>query len=372
MTQRASGGQRATLRDVARLAGVHPGTASRALNQATRRLVGSDTLQRIEDAARQLDYRPDHLARSLKTRRSSVIGVVLPDLTNPFFPPIVRGIEDRLAAAGYAPLIGNTDNDEHREGIVLSRLEARQVDGLIVATARRIHPVLVETARSGLPIVLVNRVIDGHGLPSVSVDDSAGIRAAVAHLAELGHRLIAHLAGPQDVSTGAGRYRGFRSGIAAAGLEDDPELVVFAATFSEAAGYDGACQLLGRARPTAIVAANDLLALGCLRAFAGLGLECPADVSLSGFNDMPFVDRLSPPLTTVGLPHYDLGTYAADLVLERIAEPDGPVKALFLPPALVVRSSTGPPPAHAGGVMSQSGSAHGGRDTRGGGDRLTA
>ena len=330
---------------MARLAGVHPATASRALNDDTRRLVHSETARRIEEAARTLDYRPDHVARSLKTRRSFAIGVVLPDLTNPLFPPIVRGIEDRLAIAGYVPLIGNTDNDDDREELVLARLEARQVDGLIVATARRRHPLLVEMARAGLPVVLVNRVIDGHRLPSVSIDDSWGIRAAVTHLAELGHRQIAHVGGPQDLSTGSGRLRGFHEGIDSAGLDADPDLVVLVESFSESAGFDGTCELLGRKRPiTAIVAANDMLALGCLRAFAYLGLDCPREISLVGFNDMPFVDRVSPPLTTVGLPHYAVGTYAAELMLERIEDGAGPVKVLFLPPELVVRASTGPAP----------------------------
>lgn len=349
--EQGTGARRAILRDVARLAGVHPATASRALNQATRKLVHAETVRRIEEAARALDYRPDHLARSLKTRRSATIGVVLPDLTNPLFPPIVRGIEDRLVTSGFVPLIGNTDNDEERERLVLERLEARQVDGLIVATARRRSPLLVEIARSGLPVVLVNRVVDGHRLPSVSVDDSAGIRTAVAHLAELGHRRIGHVAGPQDLSTGSGRYRGFRSGIDAAGLDDASELVVFAESFSESAGFEGACELLGRGRSiTAIVAANDMLALGCLRAFTHLGLDCPRDVSLVGFNDMPFVDLVDPPLTTVGLPHYAVGTYAAELVLERIEDDSGPVKVLFLPPVLVVRASTAPVPAGSGAV----------------------
>lgn len=347
--QQETGARRAILRDVARLAGVHPATASRALNEETRQLVHSETVRRIEEAARALDYRPDHVARSLKTRRSATIGVVLPDLTNPMFPPIVRGIEDRLVSSGYVPLIGNTDNDESRERLVLERLEARQVDGLIIATARRKHPRLVDIARSGLPVVLVNRVVDGHRLPSVSVDDSAGIQTAVGHLTGLGHRCIAHIAGPQELSTGAGRYRGFRTGIEAAGLVGDDELVVFAEAFSEAAGYAGGCELLRRRREvTAIVAANDMLALGCLRALVQAGLNCPRDVSLVGFNDMPFVDRVSPPLTSVGLPHYEVGTYAAELVLERIDDCRGPVKELFLAPRLVVRASTAPVPAGPG------------------------
>lgn len=334
---------RAILRDVARLAGVHPATASRALSEQTRQLVHFETVRRIQEAAKALDYRPDHLARSLKTRRSATIGVVLPDLTNPLFPPIVRGIEDRLASSGYVSLIGNTDNDDDRERLVLGRLKARQVDGLIVATARRRHPVLLEIADAGLPVVLVNRVVDGHRLSSVSVDGNLGARLAVTHLADLGHRRIAHIAGPQDLSTGVGRYKGYRAGMRFEGLDDDPELVVVAESFSEGAGCASATELLSREQGiTAIVAANDMLALGCLRAFALAGLDCPGDLSLVGFNDMPFVDRVNPPLTTVGLPHYDVGTHAGELVLDRIEDGGAPVNELLLPPNLVVRASTAP------------------------------
>ncbi|HUZ19129.1 MAG TPA: LacI family DNA-binding transcriptional regulator [Acidimicrobiales bacterium] len=333
-----------TLREVASLAGVHPATASRALNQKTRGLVREETARRVEDAARQLDYRPDHLARSLKTRRSSTVGVLLPDLTNPLFPPIVRGIEDRLAPKGYVALIGNTDNDAERERLVLEGMRDRYIDGLIAATAQRRHPQLVAIARSGLPVVLVNRVVDDHLLPSVSVDDEAGMRHAVAHLVSLGHRDIAHVAGPQRFSTGFRRFQGFVAGLRALGLSPDDRRMAFAESFSQAEGYRGTRELLGRGVGfTAIVAGNDMIALGCLRAFDEAGLSCPGDISLVGFNDTPFMDRIAPPLTTVRLPHYEVGVEAAQLLLDRIANPTAPVKLLFLPPELVVRASTGPP-----------------------------
>jgi len=333
-----------TLRDVARLAGVHPATASRALNASTRGLVHKATADRVEAAARSLDYRPDHAARSLKTRRSSTIGVILPDLTNPLFPPIVRGIEDRLTLHGYVALLGNTDNDEAREWRVIEGMRDRHIDGLIVATARRHHPSLVEFAKRSVPLVLVNRVVDDHLLPSVSVDDPLGARRAVAHLASLGHRRIAHVAGPQQLSTGHGRYRGFISGLEASGVAFDEGIVVFADSFSEPEGYRAARELLG-SNPdvTAIVAGNDMLALGVLRALASIGLSCPTDVSLVGFNDMPFMDRITPPLTTIRLPHYEVGAAAADLLIERIADPTGPAKGVFLAPELIVRSSTARP-----------------------------
>ena len=265
-----------TLRDVARLAGVHPATASRALNEEARSLVREETALRVAEAARALDYRPDHLARSLKTRRTATIGVLVPDITNPLFPPILRGIEDQLNRKGYVALIGNTDNDHERERRVVTEMRDRSIDGLIVATARRHHPLLVESSRGGLPIVLVNRVVEDHVLPSVSVDDQMGIRAAVAHLVLLGHRRIAHVAGPQELSTGNGRYLGFLAGLEASGIEADPALVAFANSFSEAEGFRCTEELFATGhRFTAIVAVNDMLALGALRSMRLRGVVCP-------------------------------------------------------------------------------------------------
>lgn len=336
--------ERVTLREVARVAGVHVATASRALNEETRALVSDETARRVEEAARALDYRPDHLARSLKTRRSATVGVIVPDITNPLFPPIVRGIEDFLSPKGYVALIGNTDNDDARERLVLERMRSRYIDGLVVATARRHHPLLVETAHSGLPLVLVNRVVDDQLLPSVSTDDHMGIREAVSHLTELGHRQIAHVAGPQSLSTGSGRYRGFLAGLEAHGLASGTAPVAFADSYSEDEGARCMTELLDRKEPfSAVVAGNDVIALGCLRALAARGLRCPEDISVIGFNDMPLMDRIAPPLTTVRLPQYDVGVAAAQLLLEYVADPGAPVKIVFLRPELIVRASTAPP-----------------------------
>jgi LacI family transcriptional regulator len=336
--------RRVTLHEVAKQAGVHPGTASRALNVKTRSLVSSHTVVKVIAAAQELDYRPNPVARSLKTRRTLSIGVLIPDLNNPLFPPIVRGIEDRLARDGYVVLLGNTDNDDERERRILEEMYGRHVDGLIVATARRDDPALVDAAQTGTPIVLVNRVVDDHFFSSLSVNDALGIRLVLVHLAGLGHRRIAHVAGPQSLSTGLGRYRGFLASMGEAGLEVSDKLVAFASNFSEDEGHRRALEVL---RPelgsTAIVAANDMLALGCYSAIAELGLTCPGDISVVGYNDMPFTDRLHPPLTTIRIPHYALGAQAAELVLERIADPHVPVKTVFLPVELVVRGSTAPP-----------------------------
>ena len=343
--------QPVTLKDVAALAGVHPATASRALNPATSPLVNGETARRIRAAADSLGYRPNAVARSLRTRRSDTVGVLIPDLTNPLFPPIVRGIEDRLAADGYIALIGNTDSDDERERLVFERMRARHVDGIVTATAHLDSPLLAEAVQDGLPVVMMNRTAGGYGFPCVSADNERGIAMAVEHLVALGHRRIGHIAGPQATSTGLSRYRGFTGALAAHGIEADPRLVAYAHAYSLEEGDRCGRELLGAdLRCTAIAAANDMLAVGCYTAIEASGLTCPGEISVVGFNDMPFIDRLKPPLTTVSFPHYQVGIEAGRLILEQIAaaangggygnsEPDD----LRLPPELVVRGSTSAP-----------------------------
>jgi LacI family transcriptional regulator len=333
-----------TLRDVAQLAGVHPATASRALNPQTRPLVNADTARKVLRAAESIGYQPNPIARSLKTARTATVGLVIPDLTNPLFPPIVRGIEDVLTAVGYSAWIVNTDNDPVREETAVESLRSRQVEGLIMATARREHPLLVRLHQMGMKMVLVNRRVDGLELPSVTADDDAGIEMAVNHLAALGHTRIAHLAGPQETSTGVARARAFRHAIRDLALDDDPALVAECGYWSETEGAQALRKLLDAGtRFTAVVAGNDLIALGCYDVFAERGMHCPGDMSVVGFNEMPFLDKMNPPLTTVSIPHYDLGTEAARLLLDTIDEPDRLPRSVLLTPSLVVRASTAAP-----------------------------
>ena len=337
-------GRPATLRDVAAAARVHPATASRALNPSTRLLVSEETAKRVIDAAERLGYRPNSVARSLRTRRSHTIGVLIPDLNNPLFPPIVRGLEDRLDQHGYVALLGNTDGDVRRERTLFEQMRARHVDGFVLATATLQSQVLAEAAEAELPVVLMNRIAQEYNFSSVSVDNEQGVRAAVAHLAGLGHTRIGHIAGPQEISTGASRYRGFLAGMAARGLAADDSQIVYATGYTIEEGMRCALELLGRGDGlTAIVAANDMLAVGCYGALDQLGITCPDDMSVIGFNDMPFINRLRPPLSTVRFPHYQLGTEAAKLLLERVEGGAGPVKILYLAPELVARGSTCPP-----------------------------
>jgi LacI family transcriptional regulator, galactose operon repressor len=335
-----------TIREVARLAEVHPGTVSRALNEQTRALVNQETAQRVLQAAAQLGYRPNPIARGLKTNRSYTVGVLIPDLTNPLFPPIMRGVEDRLGDAGYTLLIVNTDNDADRERSQMEAMRARQVDGFIAATARLDVELLGEAAAGGAPLVLVNRSLEDASVPSVTVDDRAGIGLAVDHVAGLGHRIVGHVAGPQNVSTGHRRYLGFLEAMSRSGLPARADQVTFVNAFTETEGTRACLELMAqKPRVTAIVAANDRLALGCYDALEQLGLRCPEDVSIVGFNDMPFVDRLRPPLTTVRVPQREIGTVAADLLLKQLSGDAPHQEQILLEPLLVVRSSTGPPRA---------------------------
>jgi LacI family transcriptional regulator len=333
-----------TLRDVAQRAGVHAGTASRALNPQTRSLVNVETAQRVIRVAHELGYRPNSIARGLKTSRTFTIGVLLPDLTNPLFPPIVRGIEDALAGAGYTALLANSDNDPDKERLHFETLKARQVDGFIMATAERDHPLIEDAIAADVPIVLVNRTVDGGRAFAVIPDDHKGAVLAVDHLSGLGHTNIAHIVGPERYSTGKARHRGFLHAMKDAGLEPDPEIIRFTRTFTEDEGARVFRRLLDEDREfTAVFAGNDLLALGCYDVIAERGVRCPRDISIVGFNDMPFLDKLHPPLTSVRIPHYELGVRSAELLFARLRDPSCEPETLLLEPELVVRGSTSAP-----------------------------
>jgi LacI family transcriptional regulator len=325
-----------TIKDVANLAKVHAATASRALNPETRGKVSSRTANRILEAAKSLGYAPNSAARSLRTKTSSVAGVIIPDLRNPVFPPIVRGIEDGLREAGYMALLGNTDGNTERENELLLAMRGRQTDGFILATGRRNDP----APPDGVPTVLVNRRTDVSDIPSVTCDNSAGVYSAVRLLAELGHTRIAHIAGPQELSTGWERHRAFLDAMDAHDLEVPPERIQIAEAFTEDAGHTAALRLPQGI--TAIIAGNDLIALGCYAALETFGLRCPTDVSVVGFNDMPFANQQRPALTTVRIPHYGMGFESARLLLERIKNPTTPAKRVVLPVELIRRDSIAP------------------------------
>ncbi len=338
--------KRATLKDVAKAVGVHVSTVSRALNPATRHLITDGIAKRILDASEKLSYRPNPAAYSLRTNRSNTIGIIVPDITNSIFPPMIRGLEDVLSPHGYAALVVNTDLNREREAAAISTLSARGVDGIAVASAEREDAALSALAAQGTPVVTMNRRTDDAAVSSVISDEIAGVQQVLRHLVGLGHRRIATIAGSQNLSTGQRRYDAFLRNSVEMGLQIGPGQVRFADAFNEAEGRRCMEQLLASANDcTAVLCANDRLAIGAIAALRARGLRCPQDMSVTGFNDMAMADCIDPPLTTVRIPHYDLGQAAARFLLERMnramnrALPQHQV----LPVELAVRASTAAP-----------------------------
>jgi LacI family transcriptional regulator len=340
--------KRATLKDVALAVGVHISTVSRALNPATRHLITPETVERIHQASRDLGYRPNSAAYSLRTSRSMMVGVLVPDITNPIFPPIIRGVEDALAEAGYAALVINTDGRPGRAPGIVDALVARGVDGLVVASVTRQDETLNDLP-PGMPVVAVNRRTDEPAISSVVNDDAEGVRQMLTHLVALGHRKILAISGNQSLSTGSRRHEAFLSHAQRMGLRIAKEAVSFASTFNEANGERCMEELIYRnQRFTAVMCANDRLAVGAIAALKRRGLMCPHDISVTGFNDMPMVDRIDPPLTTIRIQQYKVGEAAGRMLLGQMQgivplEP----RHLVLPVELVVRQSSAPPPAEA-------------------------
>jgi LacI family transcriptional regulator len=309
-------------------------------------LVAPEVAKRIRAAAAALGYQPNVTAAGLRTGRSGLIGVLAPDIADPGFPPILSGVTETLDAEGYATIVVDVGPDPARQRELVDKLIARGVDGLVLATVTLNDPVVGHCLAASIPVVLVNRTDAGGKLPAVATDDEAGMRLAVDHLVGLGHRRLGHIAGPQQVSTGALRRAGFKAAARRAGLSAHDITIETAAAYTREQGQLAALRLLDRkAAPTAIVAANDLLALGIYDALAERGLSCPADVSVVGHNDMPYVDMLSPPLTTVRIAQRDMGNAAARLLLDAIAGPAARSERVVLEPRLIVRGSTARPGA---------------------------
>ena len=335
--------KRPTLKDIAREVGVHVSTISRALNGASAHAVSPDLARKIWRASKRRGYTPNTAAVMLKTNRSRTVGVVIPDITDPVFPPIIRGIEDGLGQHGYVAILANTDGDPQRQVQAVETLRQRGIDGLILASARR-QDREISRLTAGMAAVTVSRRTADARYASVVHNEEDGMRRVVEHLAALGHRRVAAIAGPQAVSTGYNRYRSYLRHIERVGLETERALVSFAQAFNEREGERCTEELMAARRSfSAIVCANDRLAVGAVTALRRHGIDCPADVSVTGFNDMPLADRLSPALTTVRVDHHRAGLEAAELIVQMLSE--GPAAAprhVVLPVELVVRESARP------------------------------
>lgn len=328
-----------TLRDVAREAGVHVSTVSRVLNdQAAAGRITTDTEERIREVARRLGYRRNTIARALRTGRTLVVGMVVPDVANLYQAGITRGAGDVLYADGYSLILSSTDDDPAHAASQVSAMLGVQAEGLMYGVAREGDAVLAGIVDEGIPVVLFNRAAPG--ISAVLPDDHTGTRLAVEHLLSLGHTRIVHVGGPEDVSSSMNRLGAFDETLRAAGLTGSHH---FTQRQTEEEGYKATRTLLEeRDDTTAVLAANDRLALGAVDAIVAIGKSCPDDVSVVGFNDMPYLDRFSPPLTTVRTSQYELGARTARLLLETIADPGRDPETQLVSTQLVVRGSTAP------------------------------
>jgi LacI family transcriptional regulator len=315
---------------------------SRVLNDDPTVSVRPETRERILAAALALDYTPDAFARGLKTARTMTLGLVLPNLAYAVNAEIIRGAERQAASKGYVLLIADADEFVQAGDAYRRLLFERRVDGLLIASATTGSRVIKDLSSQPLPFVLVNRRQPGLGV-NVSLDDEAGTAMAVSHLAALGHRRIAHIAGPPDADTARRRLAGYRSGMAANGLRPASSMIV-AAPFSERGGFDAATSLLNApSRATALVTASLASAVGAMAAARALGLSVPNDVSVTGFHDAPIAEYLHPALTTVRMPLREMAEVAVRTLVGLIGGEASRDVTIATAPVLITRGSTAAP-----------------------------
>ncbi|MEO9174930.1 MAG: LacI family DNA-binding transcriptional regulator [Gaiellales bacterium] len=332
--------RRPTIYDVARLAGVSTATVSRALNGTA--AIAAPTRAAIDDAVEQLGYRPNPIARSLVTKSTQTIALLLPDITNPFYAELVAGAQELLLERDQAMLLCTTAGDPEQEARYLRLLRAKHVDGALVDGLVLPSERIAAFVEDGFPIVCLDRDVDSSVIPLVQVDNRLGARLATEHLLSLGHTRIAHVGGP-DERISRERLGGYRDALGAAGIAPDPT-VETDGDFVEAGGHAAMQRLLeSGARFTAVFCANDLSAMGALHAILSSGRKVPLDLSIVGFDDLRLAPYTSPALTTIHQPAFEIAQHATELLLQLIrGKPPRTMLHLFAP-TLVVRGSTGPP-----------------------------
>ncbi|MEV6289793.1 LacI family DNA-binding transcriptional regulator [Streptomyces sp. NPDC051896] len=341
-----------TINDVAQAAGVSPATVSRVLNGGR---VTAERAERVRRAAAELGFAPNRVARSLRMQRSSVIGLIIPDIENPFFTALARGVEDAAQRTSYSVVLCNTDGNLDKERRYLDIAIAERMAGVIVAAASRGRTDVSALQSRGIPVVAVDRRPGGAGVDAVLVDNEEGSAAATAHLLARGYRRIACITGPQGASTAEERLAGYRSALREflAGDRGDPAAAAEGvdllrdytrhADFKVEGGYTAMADLLALPQPPdAVFAANNLMAVGALQAVREAGLE-PPEIGVLSFGEVPWAPLTRPGLTTVQVPSYDLGWTAAGLLLDRIAGKEQPLRTVVLRSSLQIRQTTAGP-----------------------------
>src|SRR5215813_14131417 len=336
---RGDGSKAPSIYDVAREARVSVFTVSAVINHKGR--VSATLERRVAAAIQKLGYRPNLLARSLAKQQTHTIGMVVTDIANPFFPAIVRAAEDAAQKAGYSVLLCNSDDKQEKEALYLELLISKRVDGIILnKTPGSLSPAQrTMLADAKIPIVLLMRTCPGLKADIVQTDDRQGAHDAVTHLARIGHRRIALVSGPLQVSNARAREQGYVQALESAGLEYDPKLV-FEGDYRIDSGHRAGRALLPK-RPDAILVTNYLMTVGLMSAADEIGMRSPDDFALVSFDDYPWLGCFRPRLTTIELPKIELGTVAVNLLIERIQGHSGRARNITMMPQLRVRQSCG-------------------------------
>ena len=337
---------RVTILDVAAKAGVHVSTASRALNPKADHRISDKMVRKIELIAQQLGYSPNPLASSLRTQRTGTVGLVVPNLGDPLFAPIIAAVQERVARDDFVTFVASSDYKPEKLLSIIEIMSRRHVAGLIVASFDLEDPAAELCLKLGIPTVAVLRDPRHPDLSSVAMDDEKGVRALVEHVLDLGHRRIAYITAPLAASTAQNRLAGFIAGTKLAKAADCRFDVIEAAAYHVEEGERIMQRLIAEGLSwTAVLCFNDLLAVGALVALKSAGIACPEQISIAGVNDLPFMGLLSPPLTSLHNAGRKLGFEGAELLLDLIENGHAPTRHILFPSHIVARGSTGPAPS---------------------------
>jgi len=332
----------ASLKDVAKEAGVSISTVSRVLNDAQN--VNLETRLRVQNAIKKLKYQPSRVARRLRVNKgqSNLIGLLIPDIRNPFYVEVIRGVEEAATQKGYAFIMSNFSQNVEKEKLYLDIMLSESVDGLIVAPAHENDRIIINLIESGLPVVCIDRMLPRAKVDAVVVNNREGSKEAIEYLISMGHRRIALLSGPLQIPTYKERLKGYQEALVENGITIDDELIKIGDS-THKSGCDFTKELLAMGNPpTAIFAGNNLITLGALEVLHLNKVKIPENMSIIGFDDVYWAISLNPPLTAVSQPGFEIGRRAADLLLNRILEPNRPHARVILDTQLMIRQSCAP------------------------------
>ena len=327
----------ATLRDVAERAGVSTATVSHVINQT--RFVSDELKARVYQAMRELNYRPDGIARSLRRRRTHNIGMIVPDIAHPFLAEVARGVEDTGFELGYNVILCDSAGDQEREADYIELLQEKKADGIVFVAAGESSSHIQALIEQEVPVVVCDRELPGVEVDTVIADNVESGYQATVHLIELGHRRIGCIAGPQELNISSKRLQGYKAALEQHGIPLCEELIV-RGDFRYRGGYEAMRQLLALDEPpTAVFACNDLMAIGAICAASQLKLRIPQDVAIIGCDDIALASFTNPRLTTIAQPKREMGAAAVEMLVERIKDKDRPPTRRVLPTKLVLRDS---------------------------------